>query len=120
MEFSSQNLSDITQIKNNYSHVENGIHVRNYKISNNKVELTVDYDELSKFKIKDSQRKSVFMQSLLPGLGMLNEGAPIEGLQSFLLNGAFVAVPIILLKQNLFLGAFVQHLFATTHYRRSA
>ena len=63
MEFSSQNLSDITQIKNNYSHVENGIHVRNYKISNNKVELTVDYDELSKFKKNKSCSESVSLSN---------------------------------------------------------
>lgn len=74
-------------------------------------DTSILFNELSKFKIKDSQRKSVFMQSILPGLGMLNEGAPIEGLQSFLLNGAFVAVPIILLKQDLFLGAFTYGIF---------
>ena len=62
------------------------------------------------------KNKSVLMQAILPGLGMIKEGEVGEGLTSFLLNGIFIAAPIALISQKLYLTSFTYGFFPLTKF----
>jgi hypothetical protein len=71
-----------------------------------KKDTTIIFNDLKNYDISSVSKKSVLLQSLLPGAGMINEGELQEGLTSFLLNGMFVAAPIVLSYHRLYVTAF--------------
>lgn len=65
-------------------------------------DTSVIFQQLKDYNIKSSEKISVLMQAFLPGSGMINEGELKEGITSFIINGVFIAAPILLLKQSLY------------------
>jgi hypothetical protein len=71
-----------------------------------KIDTNVTFNELKSYEVNNSEKQSLIYQALLPGAGMAKEDAVKEGITSFMLNGIFIATPILLIKQKLFLSAF--------------
>jgi hypothetical protein len=62
--------------------------------------------QLQLFQVKSSEKKSVLLQAILPGAGMINEGELNEGFTSFILNGIFITAPILLISKQFYFSAF--------------
>ena len=74
-------------------------------------DTTLVFQQLKNYDIESTENKSVLLQFLLPGAGMINEGEIKEGITSFLINGIFVAAPILLFKQKLYFTALSYGIF---------
>jgi hypothetical protein len=74
------------------------------------------FRQLKNFNVKSSLKKSVLLQSILPGAGMINEGSFKEGITSFALNGLFVTAPILLFQQKLYFTAFSYGIFPLSKF----
>jgi hypothetical protein len=74
------------------------------------------FSELKRYHEKESEKKSMIMQGILPGLGMINEGEFKEGVTSFLLNGIFVTIPILLVSKQFYFSAFSYGLMPLTKF----
>jgi hypothetical protein len=69
-------------------------------------DTTLIISALQSYAVKTTHKISSLYQAILPGSGMIKEGSFKEGFTSFLLNGIFIASPILLAKQKLYFSAF--------------
>lgn len=74
------------------------------------------FNALRNYDIIETEKKSVLYQKLLPGAGMIREGELKEGFTSFLLNGLFVALPVIFIQHKFYFTAFSYGLMPLTKF----
>lgn len=74
------------------------------------------FKELQLFQVESSEKKSLLLQAILPGAGMINEGELNEGITSFILNGVFITAPILLVSKQLYFSAFSYGLMPFTKF----
>lgn len=81
-----------------------------------KKDTSLVFQQLKNYDVVSTENKSVLLQAILPGTGMINEGELKEGLTSFLLNGIFIGAPILLFKQKLYFTALSYGFFPFTKF----
>lgn len=73
---------------------------------------------LQHYTYENSSKKSIILQSIVPGAGMINEAEFREGITSFLLNGIVITSAVLLLKQQFYASAISYGIFPWLKFYR--